>query len=207
MTFIYRLSVMDKPEVQIEGDQPAPWQAAGELWIAIPGQKAVPHRFWAVINDPALPYLLRMQVTLDHPANVAAVRNLVVSRREDTYPFGPDVTTAGLRGINVRRYLRLAVDAAARPTISAEPVTGIRGTFFVEGVSRDRAFGGPGGEKRGRGSRTELGRLDVVASAYKAAKAASQPVREAVMAACHVERSQAQRLIRAAREAGKLPPH
>ena len=206
MTFVYRLIVMEKPEVHIEADQPAPWQAAGELWIAIPGQRAVPHKFWAVITDPALPYLLRIQVTLNPPANVAAVRNLVVSRREDTYPFGPDVTTAGLRGINVRRYLRLAVDAAARPITSAEPVTGIRGTFFVEGMSRDKAFGGPEGEKRGRGSQAEPGRLDVVASAYKAAKAAGQPVREAVMAVCHVEQSQAQRLIRAAREVGKLPP-
>ena len=198
---------MDEPKVSIQPDQPEPWQARNEHWIAIPGQRAVPHRFWAIIDDPGLPYLLQVQVDVFGPANVTGVRKLVVSRREDTYPFGPDVTTARLRNVNLRRYLRLAVDAAAQPIISAEHETGIPGTFWVDGRREAGAFGGPRVTSvGGRGSHTERERLDVVADAYKAAKAADQPVREAVMHACHVETSQAQRLIRAAREAGKLPP-
>ena len=104
--------------------------------------------------------------------------------------------------------MRLVIDRGSLPITSAEAETGIRGTFWVEDTPRLGPFHGAhitGRIGRGR-AQADRSRLDLVADAYKAAKAAGQPVREAVMQACHVETSQAQRLIRAAREAGKLPP-
>jgi len=199
--------VTDQIAVEIRPYRPEPWQARGELWIAIPGRRAVPHQFWARITDPESPYQIQLEVQVVGPANVAGVRSLVVSRLEDTLPFGPDVTAAGVRAINIRRYLRLALERAARPIVDAEHVTGVPGTFWVEGMQESGAFGGARVTSvGGRGSRTGQFRLELVADTYKAAKAAGQPVREAVMLACHVEKSQAQRLIRSAREAGKLPP-
>jgi|SRR5579859_1332359 len=198
---------IDGIKVGFEPVQPDPWPPP--LWLPIPGQRAVPYRFWALIWDTAQPqpYLLRLRVQVESPTNVAVIHTLVVERW-DGPPVGPDVTTARLRKINLRRYLRLVIDRIAEPITSAEADTGVRGTFWVETEPRHGPFDGahiPGRIGRGR-AQADRSRLDVVADAYKAAKAAGQPVREAVMLACHVETSQAQRLIRAAREAGKLPP-
>jgi hypothetical protein len=141
---------------------------------------------------------------------VAYVHTLVVERW-DGPPAGPDVTTARLRNIDLRRYLRLAIDRGAQPITSAETDTGIRGTFWVEWDGNPPRLGPFYGAQitgrigRGR-AQTDWSRLDTVADAYTTAKAAGLPVRKAVMQACHVQSSQAQRLIRAAREAGKLPP-
>ena len=197
---------MDEVKVRFQPVQPDEWPA--RWWVAIPGQRAVPYRFWAWIFDSAQAYLLKLWIDVEGPANVAYVHTLVVERW-DGPPTGPDVTTSQLRNINLRRYLRLAIDRAALPITSAEAETGMPGTFWVEDTPRLGPFGGPigGPAKIGRGrAQADRSRLDVVADAYRAAKAAGQPVRQAVMQACHVESSQAQRLIRAAREAGKLLP-
>lgn len=132
----------------------------------------------------------------------ADVRQVVVLQRDDVYPPGPAVTS--LRSVNVRDCLRLALDAAARSRTDIARETGIPGAFRVEGDDPDVIW--TGRQASGRGSATDPDRLDAVATAYLAAKAEGQPVREAVMVACGVEQSQAARLIRAAREAGKLAP-
>lgn len=71
---------------------------------------------------------------------------------------------------------------------------------MVEGV--DGTFGGP--RAGGRGSRTDRDRLDVAAQAYLSAKQEGRPTRQAVMEACHVESSQAARLIRQAKDARRI---
>jgi hypothetical protein len=76
------------------------------------------------------------------------------------------------------------------------------GAFTVPDTG-DQVWGGPSAAGRPPANGD---RLDVVARAYRAAKAEGRPVREAVMQACGVATSQAARLIRAAREAGKIPP-
>lgn len=163
-------------------------------WVPVPDNKALPTRFWARIDDPAVPYVLRAEIVVT--AGTPGVRQLVVHQREDEYPLGPPVSN--LRSVRVRDYLHLAVASAARPRndLGNERWPG---AFTVAGAG-PQVWGRPPSSRQGDD------RLDVVAVAYRTARAAGRPVREAVMAACHVQQSQAARLIRAAREAGKIPP-
>ncbi len=163
-------------------------------WVPVQDNKALPTRFWARIDDPAVPYVLRAEVVVT--AGTPGVRQLVVHQREDEYPPGPPVSS--LRSVRVRDCLQLAVASAARERTDLGNERW-PGAFTVEGA-------GPQVWGRPPTSRQDDDRLDVVARAYRAARAAGRPVREAVMAACHVQQSQAARLIRAAREAGKIPP-
>lgn len=167
-------------------------------WIPLPHGRALPDRFWATIDDPGMPYRVKIEVVVT--AGSPAVRQLVTHRREDSYPFGPPVTSGSLRKINVARCLRAALDAAARPRTDLHSPRW-PGGFTVEGLG-DQVFGGPSAGRRP----ADIGRLDVVAEAYRAAKAGGTSVQRAVMAALGVQTSQAARLIRAARAAGKIPP-
>jgi hypothetical protein len=169
-------------------------------WVPLSHGRALPLKFWARIDDPDDPYVVLLEVVVRRGS--ADARQVVVLQRDDIYPPGPAVTS--LRGVNVRDCLRLAIDAAARPRTDVARETGIPGAFQVEGEDPDTAW--TGRKLGGRGSAADPDRLEVVAKAYLAAKAEGRPVREAVMAACGVEQSQAARLIRAAREAGKLAP-
>ena len=162
-------------------------------WVPLPDNKALPTRFWARIDDPAVPYVLRVEVVVT--AGTPGVRQLVVHQREDEYPPGPPVSS--LRSVRVRDCLHLAVASAARQRTDLGNERW-PGAFTVTGAG-SQVWGRP------PSSPQDDDRLDVVAQTYRAAKAAGRPVREAVMAACHVQQSQAARLIRAAREAGKIP--
>jgi len=161
-------------------------------WVPLSQGRALPIRFWARVDDPAVPYMILLEVTVLRGS--AAVRQLVVHQRDDSYPPGPPV--ASLRSVNTRSILRQALDAAARRRTDLDD-----GMFTVEGIE-GQAWKGPATSAR----HPDSDRLDVVAQAYRAAKAEGRPVRQAVMDACGVEQSQAQRLIRAAREAGRLEP-
>jgi hypothetical protein len=166
-------------------------------WYPVSRGRAIPSRFWATVDDPDVPYVLRVEVLVT--AGSPGVRELVVSQREDAYPPGQPVTS--LRAVKVSEALRLATAAAARRRHDTHNPRW-PGAFTVDGEG-DRAFGGP---SAGRVAPADGDRLDVVARAYRAAKAEGSSVREAVKKACGVESSHAARLIRAARAAGKIPP-
>jgi Family of unknown function (DUF6214) len=167
-------------------------------WIPLRQNRALPSRFWATVDDPDMPYRVKIEVVVT--AGSPAVRQLVTHRREDSYPFGPPVTSASLRKINVARCLRAALDAAARQRTDLDNPRW-PGAFTVDGLG-DQVFGGSSAGRRPADS----DRLDAVAEAYRAARAGGTSVQRAVMAALGVQTSQAARLIRAARAAGKIPP-
>jgi hypothetical protein len=165
-------------------------------WIPVPDKKALPTRFWARIDDPDVPYVLRAEVVVT--AGTPGIRQLVVHQREDEYPPGPSVSS--LRNVRVRDCLRLAVESAATPRNDLRNERW-PGAFTVPATGNQLW-----GRLPSSAGRQDDDRLDVVARAYRSAKSAGRPVREAVMAACNVQQSQAARLIRVAREAGKIPP-
>jgi hypothetical protein len=168
----------------------------GADWLPLSRGRALPEHFTAIVDDPGSPYMIRAEILVT--AGSPGVRNLVVYQREEHYPPGPPVSS--LRGVKVREILRLAVNAAARARADLHNPRW-PGAFTVEGLG-DQVFGGPtAGRRPANGDR-----LDAAARAYRAAKAEGRPVREAVMQACGVQTSQAARLIRAARAAGKIPP-
>lgn len=165
------------------------------LWIATPDHRAVPHRFWALVDDPQLDYVVRIQIYATKEG--AEAHQVVVMRREDKWPFGPAITTVGLRTINLKTYVRAAVEHASRKRTDLE-----NGQFKVEGD--DRIHGGP---KLGqKGKQTSDARLEAVAEAYREAKENKTSTRRAVMEVAGVGTAQAAKLIRAARDAGKLEP-
>jgi 8-oxo-dGTP diphosphatase len=167
-------------------------------WVPLPGGRALPTQFWARIDDPSVPHTVMIEVHVSRGS--PEVRQLVAHRREDSYPFGSPVTSVSLRKVNVAACLRAALAEASR---SRADLSAPRwpGAFTVEGRG-DEVFGGPSARRHPADS----DRLDVVAEAYRAAKAEGRSVRRAVMEACGVQTSQAARLIRAARDAGKIPP-
>jgi Family of unknown function (DUF6214) len=166
-------------------------------WIPLPRSRALPEHFWATVDDPDAPHTVMIEVVVSRGS--PAVRQLVVHRREDNYPFGPPVTSVSLRTVNVARCLRSALDAAARPRTDVHHPRW-PGAFTVEGLG-DQVYGGPSAR-----STTDRPRLQRVAEAYLAAKVEGTSARRAVMAAAGVQSSQAARLIRAAKDAGLIPP-
>jgi hypothetical protein len=168
----------------------------GADWLPLSRGRALPEHFTAIVDDPGSPYMIRAEVVV--AAGSPGVRNLTVYQREEHYPPGPPVSS--LRSVKVREILRLAVDAAARARTDLHNPRW-PGAFTVEGLG-DQVYGGPTAGRRP----ADGDRLDAAARAYRAAKAEGRPVREAVMQACGVASSQAARLIRAARAAGKIPP-
>jgi len=167
-------------------------------WVPLPGGRALPTQFWARIDDPSVPHTVMIEVHVSRGS--PEVRQLVALRREDSYPFGSPVTSVSLRKVNVAACLRAALAEASRPRRDLRAPRW-PGAFTVEGRG-DEVFGGPSARRQPADS----DRLDVVAEAYRAAKAEGRSVRRAVMEACGVQTSQAARLIRAARDAGKIPP-
>lgn len=170
-------------------------------WIPVANGQAIPGGFWAHIDDPSLEHVVHMQVRA--VSGQTEIRELVVTRREGSWPFGPGVTAAGLRKINVGRLLRLAITKAGRPWHEVK-VEGVAGhAYTVEGVDIEgevfvaRQIGG-------RGSQTPLDKLSEVARVYREAQAEKRSTRAAIKEHFHVQDSQAARLVRAAREAGKL---
>jgi hypothetical protein len=170
----------------------------GADWTPLHHGRALPDHFWATVDDPDAPHRVMIEVVVTGGSPV--VRQLVAHRREDSYPFGPAVTSVSLRTVNVARCLRSALDAAARTRTELHNPRW-RGAFTVEGLG-DQVFGGPSAGRRP----ADGDRLDAVAEAYRAAKADGRSVQRAVMTALGVQTSQAARLIRAARAAGKIPP-
>lgn len=144
------------------------------------------------MNDPALPHLVMLDIRVTRGSPEA--RQVVVRQREDTYPLGAPVTAVSFRKVNVAACTRLALEAAARPRTDRGDGLG----FTVEGAE------GIWNAPVTRARTSARNRLDVVAEAYLAAKAEGRSVRRAVMDAANVQSSQAARLIRAARDAGKL---
>jgi hypothetical protein len=149
------------------------------------------------VDDPDTPHKVIIEVVVSRGS--PAVRQLVVHRKEDSYPFGPPVTSVSMRKVNVAACLKAALDAASR---LRSDIRSDRwpGAFTVEGLS-NQVYGGPSATRS-----RDRSRLQVVAEAYLAAKTEGTSVRRAVMAAAGVQSSQAARLIRSAKDAGLIPP-
>jgi hypothetical protein len=158
-------------------------QVSGTKWIPLPRGRALPDHFWATIDDPDMPHSVMIEVVVT--SGSPAVRQLVTLRKEDSYPFGPPITSVSLRKINVARCLRAALDAAARPRTDLHNPRW-PGAFTVEGLG-NQVFGGPSAGKRPK----DGDRLDDVAEAYQAAKNEGTSVQRAVMAMLGVQTSQA----------------
>lgn len=172
------------------------------MWIPGADGHAIPGAFWAHIDDPNLEHIVHMQVRTI--GGQTTIRELVITRRETGWPFGPGVTAAALRKVNVGRLLRLAISKARRPWREVK-VEGVSGrAYTVEGVSKENEVF-VGRQIGGRGAQTPQNKLDEVARVYLEAQAEKRSTRAAIKEHFHVQDSQAARLVRAAREAGKLP--
>lgn len=180
--------------------------APGAGPVAAGGDRAVPSRFTALVDDPAQPYLIGLDVRVG--VTGAEVLMLQLQWRNPAQIGG--VKAEKLREVKLARALRQAVEAASVPR--EEIATGpLAGHFRVPGTPEGSAYGGPGirldgtpqrgGPGRGRTMTTD--HLAKVAEVYRAAEPGGKPV-EAVKQAFFTNRSTASRWVAQAREYGLL---
>jgi hypothetical protein len=167
-------------------------------WILTGWDRAIPTRFRATTTIEGFDVAVAAVVGARGPVATSVMMS------QPRGGHGPAVTLGMLRKITVDQIIRDGVAQLAKPAVSAEPETGIRGTFRVEGD--DQIYGGGGPPAHGRGRDTAPERLATVAGVYNAAIAAGKPPVKAVESELHFTRSTAGRLVGQARKAGLLSP-
>lgn len=147
----------------------------------------VPARFVATFADPGSPYEVQLEVMMRRGR--PEIDRVLVGRRNVT--LLPEVTAVGLRGVNLKRLLKRALEAAAQPN-DGRSVTDWRdapdgATVFVApnvATSSDRRHASAskkvaGSPLRRRGPEEFTASLAAFAEAYREARAGRQPVKEA----------------------------
>jgi hypothetical protein len=201
------VSTMPPPRIQVADLKADPVERA--LWMRSGTDHAIPTRFVveAVLSDPVC--RVRLDVLVDPVTAQPAVREVVVQRVEDQWPFGPAVSATTLHRVAVETLLRCGLEDVAEEIVPLPDTHGFTGAFQLKSdiaVGRtDVAYGGRRvGTVSGRGRKTTEERLRQVADVYRAAVAAGSPPTAAVHSKLHVSRSHAGRLVGQARKAGIL---
>jgi len=169
-------------------------QRAG--WIRSGWDRAIPSRFHVATTVDGLDVRLLAVVGERGPGAIE------VHIDQPRGALGPPITLSMLRKVTVDQIVRDALEQLARPAASAEPETGIPGTFRVKDI--EGIHGGRVAPAAGRGRDTPADRLARVAEIYRAALSTGRAPVKAVAEELPSSRSTAGRLVGLARKAGLL---
>lgn len=182
------------------------------MWIRSGPEYALPSLFYvdAQLDDP--PCIVRMNVVVDSVTSTPVIAAITIERVEDSWPFGPGVTTARLRAVGLDALLQRALVLVREPVVPVVPEPdGHTGAFQLKreldaGRSNVAHVSRGARATPGRGKRTPDEYLQRVADIYMAAVADGSAPTKAVQASLIVGYSTAGRLVGLARKKGLLPP-